>query len=93
MSKFEWDTAKAVSNFAKHGVAFELARQAFADPFAVERVDTAHPGEDRIVRIARAGTSLLTVAYAEHGEVVRIVSARRATRSERDEFYRENSAG
>jgi uncharacterized DUF497 family protein len=91
MPTFEWDTAKAQSNLQKHGVTFELATNVFGDPLAVEYVDDSHAGEDRFKRIGRAGALLLTVVYTERGEDIRIISARRATRAERDEFYSENS--
>jgi uncharacterized protein len=47
---FEWDEAKAADNFAKHGVSFEQAREAFDDAFAIDLMDDReHPGEDRVV--------------------------------------------
>jgi hypothetical protein len=46
---FEWDDAKAEGNYRKHGVDFETATEAFADPFAIERVESfaARDGEER----------------------------------------------
>jgi hypothetical protein len=52
--EFEWDPEKAHANFRKHGVAFTEAVTVFADPYAVDRVDLAHPG--RAHRLLRAGT-------------------------------------
>jgi len=79
MIEFEWDPDKAKENLRKHRVSFEFATQAFRDPFGVERAD------DRLRRI-------LTVAFTERGDRVRLISARRATRHEQDIYYRENGA-
>lgn len=84
MILFEWDEAKAQSNFRKHGVSFELARLAFADPFALSEQDRIVHGERRWRTIASvASVTVVFVAHTieEEGdyEVVRIISARRAT--------------
>ena len=79
---FEWDSAKAVANLARHGVSFAEAATVFADPFAVYLDDGS--GEGRVVVI---GTSLrqrvLYVVHVERGERDRIISARTATPAER----------
>ncbi|MBN9576850.1 MAG: BrnT family toxin [Alphaproteobacteria bacterium] len=92
---FEWDEAKAASNFRKHGIAFEYATGVFLDRFAVEKLDpeNAEHGEDRIVIVGIAESLLLSVVYVERDGRVRLISARRATRKERDHYYRENSQG
>ena len=49
---YQWDDAKAASNYAKHGVTFEAARDAFKDPFAIEFIDDREDyGEDRFILI------------------------------------------
>ena len=82
---FEWDEDKAASNIETHGVSFPEAATAFADPQAVYLDDGSRT--DRIIVI---GTSvrnrLLCVVHIERGERDRIISARRATRSERDVY-------
>jgi hypothetical protein len=89
---FEWDEAKSIANDAKHGVTFERARQVFNDAFAVGNYDDrADYGEDRFTMIGMVEDTLLFVAYTERGDRVRIISARRATRHEQDEYYRQNS--
>ena len=88
--QFEWDDAKAEENFRKHGVDFDAARAAFADPLAVEELEVVN-GEERTFVIAQAGTRLLAVVYTERGERLRIISARQATRREHDRYYFENS--
>lgn len=88
--EFEWDDAKAEENFRKHGVDFEVARAAFADPFAIEDLHMVD-GEERTLMIAMAGNHLLAVAYTERRERLRIISARQATRREHDRYHFENS--
>lgn len=81
---FEWDDEKALSNLEKHGVSFPEAA-VFADPAAVYLDDGS--GTDRMVVV---GTSLrdrvLCVVHVERGRRDRIISARTATRAERDVY-------
>jgi len=90
---FEWHKAKAEANFRRHGVSFDLATTVFRDPFAVERLDDREEhGEERFVIIGMAeGRVLLFVAYTERDERIRIISARRATRYEQDDYFRQNA--
>ena len=90
---FQWDDAKAESNYRKHGVDFETATEAFADPFATERADplSARYDEQRFLITGMAQGQLLTVVYTTRGEAIRLISARRATRREHDDYYRQNS--
>lgn len=87
MLYFEWNAHKALTNLAKHGVSFEIARKVFDDPFAVDIEDrSANYGEVRR-RIVGVGNGLiLTVIYTERSELIRIISARKATRAERKEY-------
>lgn len=83
--RFEWDSAKAANNLRKHGVSFHEAVSAFYDPLAATDVDPDHSeDEDRFVTfgISSAGR-LLVVAHTERDDAIRIISARRATQSER----------
>ena len=91
--EFEWHDAKAEINLEVHGVSFELATTVFRDPFAVERVDDREDyGEVRFVIIGMAsGAVLLFVVYTEREERIRLISARRATTHEQDDYYRQNS--
>jgi len=91
---FEWDEAKARSNERKHGVRFEDAMLAFADPYGMVDQDRIEGGELRWQTLGMVGgLVLLLVAHTvrEEGqdEIIRIVSARRATRKERKR-YEEN---
>jgi uncharacterized DUF497 family protein len=91
--EFEWDKAKAEANFRRHGVSFELATTVFKDPFAVERVDDREEhAEERFVVVGIAeGSVLLFVAFTEREERIRIISARRATRYEQDDYFQQNA--
>jgi uncharacterized protein len=91
--EFEWNKAKAEANFRRHGVSFDLAKTVFSDPFAIERLDDREEhGEERFVIIGAAeGKALLFVAYTEREERIRIISARRATQNEQDDYFRQNA--
>jgi uncharacterized DUF497 family protein len=88
---FEWDEAKAKANFNAHGVSFELAKKVFKDVFAIEGLDDRKDyGEERFVIIGMAGGQvLLFVAYTER---IRIISARRATQHEEDDYFEQNAS-
>ena len=89
--KFEWDPRKAASNFSKHGVSFEEALTAFADPLARIFDDEDHSVEEQreIIVGHSAKERLLVVCFTAQGESVRIFTARKATGRERKE-YEEN---
>ena len=90
MTRFEWDPAKARANVQKHGVSFEEAQTVFYDEFAVQFFDEDHSsGEERFLMLGMSsGARLLLVCHCERevGNVIRIISARRATRRE-SAFY------
>jgi uncharacterized protein len=91
---FEWDNRKARSNIRKHGVTFIDAASVFADPLARIFDDPDHSAEEsREIIIGRSATrKLLLVCYSETlGDQVRIISARRATKREQQD-YEENVA-
>jgi len=88
---FEWDDAKAQENYAKHGIDFERACWAFADPFAIERLDErADYGEDRFILIGMAEGVVLFVVYTERHGRFRLISARRAIKREQDDYFAQN---
>jgi uncharacterized DUF497 family protein len=76
-----------------HGVSFDLAKTVFKDPFAVERLDDREDyGEARFVLIGMAkGNVLLFVAYTEREDRIRIISARRVTQNEQDDYFQQSS--
>ena len=88
--EFEWDDLKAESNERKHGVSFEEARTVFDDPLARIFEDEDAVAERREILIGHsADRRLLVVCFAERELVVRLISARPATRRERQD-YEEN---
>jgi|CZKY01.1.fsa_nt_gi uncharacterized DUF497 family protein len=91
--EFEWHNPKAEANLCAHGVSFDLAKTVFKDPFAIERRDERKDyGEERFVIIGMAaGNFLLFVAYTERAECIRIISARRATQYEQDDYFQKNA--
>jgi len=87
---FEWDRAKAEDNVAKHGVSFGEATTALRDPLSTTGVDPDHSfGEERFITFGVSTRGrLLVVAHTDHEDIIRIISAREATRTER-EIYEE----
>lgn len=86
--RFEWDAVKASSNVTKHGVSFAEAIEVFYDPKALEDYDAGHSTkETRFFIIGLSSKRLLFVAYTESVEsVVRIISARKANKAEREVY-------
>lgn len=86
--EFEWDEVKAASNIQKHGVDFADAVGVFEDPLAFSMPDD-DPAEDRFIGLGTDTLGrLLVVVYTIRGEKIRIISARRATPSERRTYER-----
>ncbi len=88
--RFAWDDAKAEENLRKHGVSFEEASTVFADENARLKHDPDHSlEEDRFILLGFSATLRLLLvchAYRENDEVVRIISARKATPNERKQY-------
>ncbi|MCL2171368.1 MAG: BrnT family toxin [Defluviitaleaceae bacterium] len=86
--KFEWDENKNEINKAKHSISFEIAETVFLDKHGVYLYDEIHSGEeDRFVVIGKEDTlkTELTVCHCYRGaneEIIRIISARKATKKE-----------
>lgn len=88
--KIEWDPKKAKSNLKKHGVSFEEAATALSDPMAATGVDPDHSiSEERYVTfgVSEKGR-VVVVSHTEKDETIRIISARKASKGER-ELYEE----
>jgi uncharacterized DUF497 family protein len=87
--QFEWDPAKAKANLAKHGISFERATAVFADALALIEEDD-ETSEERWRITGMADGVLLRVVYTEGeisgGPLIRIISARRLTQSERRRY-------
>lgn len=87
MIMFEWDASKAASNEREHGVTFEEAKSAFYDDFAIQFFDDQNSGlEDRFLLLGHSNQSrILLICHCEQesGNLIRIISARKATAKER----------
>lgn len=82
MDNVEWDAAKADANLAKHGIDFADAASALLDEQAVTRPDD-YPLEERYITIGiDALGRCLVVVYTWRGDRIRMISARKATRTE-----------
>jgi uncharacterized DUF497 family protein len=91
MTRFEWDDAKAESNRRKHGIDFDDAIEVFYDPHAMSEQDHVVDGELRWQTIGMVGDVIVlqvahTVDEQNLDEVIRIISARRASRKERRRY-------
>ena len=85
--EFEWDEQKRLSNLQKHGIDFVRACQIF-DGSTVEFEDSRYDyGEDRYIAVGETGGQILTVVYTYRGDVIRLISARLATRYEKNLYY------
>jgi uncharacterized protein len=86
--RFEWDNNKAESNAVKHGITFEEAITAFADPALLFTEDSLHSwGEEREWAIGATENGLVVViVFTMRGEQIRVISARAATKQERQEY-------
>jgi uncharacterized DUF497 family protein len=84
---YEWDNNKAASNLRKHSIDFADAVSVFADDAAITIVDE-HPDEERFVTtgIDAFGRILVVVYYTLRGDRIRLISARKATRKERQQY-------
>lgn len=93
--RLEWDGRKARANIKKHGVHFEDAALVFDDPRQLTRLDRVEGGEERWQTIGLAGGAVLLLVAHTHTdtdgeEVIRIISARRAEKQERQEYERQD---
>ncbi|WP_180542348.1 BrnT family toxin [Nevskia soli] len=88
--RFEWDEKKNRRNLAKHKVSFQTAISVFDDPFALSIQDRMSDGEERWQTLGLIdGVILLIVAHTwqdDDDEVIRLISARKATPSERESY-------
>ena len=91
MILFEWNPKKEKSNFKKHGISFDEASSVFKDTLSITISDPLHSqDEERMVIIGVSRKNrFLTVVHTDRGKKVRIISARKSTKSER-RFYENN---
>ena len=91
MIAFEWNPAKAKANLKKHGISFEEAKSVFYDECAIQFYDESHSEleEDRFLLLGLSNyLNVLLVCYSERDsdDVIRIISARNATKNERKHY-------
>jgi uncharacterized DUF497 family protein len=88
--RFEWDPRKAAANLRKHGISFAEAETAFYDDYATIIDDPDHSAEEErfLLLGMSAALRILVVVHCvrEVGSVIRLISARKATRSERAQY-------
>ena len=86
--KFEWDENKAAVNLSKHGISFEEAKTVFDAPLYVDFYDPDHSDEeDRYIIVGESQQgNLLIVSYTERVDFIRLISARKVTRVEREVY-------
>jgi uncharacterized DUF497 family protein len=85
--KVTWDPNKARTNFVKHGIRFSDAELVLFDPGALTREDEDSEGEQRFVTVGLDTLGrVLTVVYSYQGDAIRMISARKATGSEKKAY-------
>ena len=85
--RFEWDTKKAAQNIAKHGVPFEYAARVFSDTHRLDSEDTRRDyREERRIAMGEIEGRLFVVAYTSRGEMIRLISARKANEREQRQY-------
>lgn len=85
---FQWDDRKRISNLHKHGIDFRDAATMFVDDTVLMEDDRFEYGETRFVSLGLLRGRVIVVVYTEHGDVTRIISARKATKYEQDIYFR-----
>ncbi len=88
---FEWDSDKAKINLQRHGISFEEAQLAFEDENLIDALDETHSEDElRFNLIGLTAKGLPFVVYTERGDdVIRIISARKATKFEEEIYVQE----
>lgn len=91
---FEWDDEKEKINIKKHGITFKTAELVFGDENRIEKYDETHSTfeEDRYITIGLIDEIMLVVNVVytprgNDGNITRLISARKATKSEKEEYY------
>lgn len=89
---FEWDLVKAKSNTKKHGVSFEEASEVFLDPLQLSLLDEHSSQEERWITLGRTKSKKLRLVvhtffkYHQEHVIIRIISARPATKHEQNQY-------
>ena len=90
-TNFEWDPEKEKKNIETHKIDFSMAARVFEDPDYIEIYDAEHSDtEDRYIALGVVG-EVLFVVFTERKQNIRLISARLATKAERELYYERNS--
>lgn len=85
--QFEYDPQKAKTNWQKHGISFAEAEMVFFDTLAIHDLDPDSITEERFIAVGLGNSGLLlVVVYTIRDEVIRLISARRATKQEKKAY-------
>ena len=86
--RFEWNHKKALLNIRKHGITFEEASTVFGDSLSLSIPDQYHSiGEDRFITIGTSAKGrLVVVVHTDRHDIIRIISARKAAKNERNQY-------
>jgi uncharacterized DUF497 family protein len=85
--RFDWDPAKKASNVRKHGITFEEATEVFDDPRRIEwPASDPADDEERFTTVGLVRMRILAIVYTERGQLIRVISARKASRDERRRY-------
>jgi uncharacterized protein len=86
--RFEWNRKKALLNIRKHGITFEEASTVFGDSLSLSIPDSYHSiGEDRFITIGTSAKGrLVVVVHTDRHDIIRIISARKAAKNERNQY-------
>ena len=82
----EWDEAKSSANLAKHGIGFDAVVSAFAGRMLRRHDTRSDYGEDRWLALGEVDGVVIAVVYTMRGEAIRLISARKANRNERQAY-------
>ncbi|MBR5914199.1 MAG: BrnT family toxin [Selenomonadaceae bacterium] len=85
--KFVWDSDKSEINLKKHRIAFEDAARVFLDEYRLDDYDENHSNFEERFKTIGFVRNVLAVIYTEREDINRIISARRATKREEEEYY------
>ena len=86
--RFSWDPKKNRTNITKHGISFSKAAKIFDGP-RLEREDTRQDYDEiRIIALGRSERKILRIVYTRRNSVIRIISARKANKHDREEYIR-----
>jgi uncharacterized protein len=85
--KVVWDSAKAKANLLKHGIRFSDSEGVLSDPMALTREDESSENERRFLSLGMDHLArIVVVSFTMRGEVIRLISARRASKKERKQY-------